>query len=197
MCLRRADHCVLQSDGGLMRNTCHAEEGITSHRDTYCAHIFLKWINSFICDCAYWWDFLLGFDSSLSTRTFLTCHAFHCLLSHSAKPCYPKGLAVLIKWSKYIVISVKHMAIESALSPRSGILPSLYWVCPAYLLWQNILSEQILFIVLQLQFCLWCCKSAHIVSTCFFCLSHITDNLFVFNVLNLSCSNTPTHCHKS
>lgn len=42
----------------------------TSHTDTYWAHISFKQINSFICDCAYRWDFLVGFDLSLSTRTF-------------------------------------------------------------------------------------------------------------------------------
>lgn len=49
-----------------------------SWTDTYWAHISFKWISGFICDCACWWDFLVGFDFCLGNRTFWRCNAFHC-----------------------------------------------------------------------------------------------------------------------
>ena len=83
---------------------------------------------------------------------FSGCNAFHCLLTHSAKPCYPKGLAVLIKWSKCTVVSVKHMAVEDASSPHSGIHPLyLCWVCPAVV---TFFEEAGCCSILLLKFCL-------------------------------------------
>lgn len=110
-----------------MRNTCRPAAGaaaaaataaVTYH--TYQAHISLKRASeraSKLAAVALWPCMLMRLSDWLwfgprQPGTFWRRNAYHCCSM------WGQALVVLIRWSKYAVVSVKHMSVESVLSPR-------------------------------------------------------------------------------